>query len=296
MVVLVRIDVLYNLYTHIATDSNRSGSFTVGDSLMTILNCGLKHKYEDLWSHFSYVVYVLEGHKIWYTAHGSYDLREGSCVFVTKGACIVEQFFDAGFCFFLFFVSDEFITEVLKGKSRPVATAGKNYDPVIAIDNNSTVQIYVQSMMAHFEGKREPDRSLLELKFRELILMLADNPVNASLLSYFNSLLQTPRAVSMQKIMENNFSFNLGLKEFAKLSARSLSAFKRDFQKYFDTTPGKWLTEKRLNYAMYLLSNAGKTVSEAAFESGFENPSHFSRSFRLYFGVPPTSVKHRMIA
>ena len=79
--------------------------------------------------------------------------------------------------------------------------------------------------------------------------------------------------------MNDNYCFNLKLEEYAQLSNRSLSAFKRDFQKHFDTTPGKWLLEKRLNHAMNLLSNSNKTVSEAAFESGFENPSHFSRAF-----------------
>jgi AraC family transcriptional regulator, exoenzyme S synthesis regulatory protein ExsA len=75
------------------------------------------------------------------------------------------------------------------------------------------------------------------------------------------------------------------------LSNRSLSAFKREFQKQFNTTPGKWLLEKRLNHAMNLLSNMAKTVGEAAFESGFENSSHFSRSFKERFGISSTAVK-----
>jgi AraC-like DNA-binding protein len=82
--------------------------------------------------------------------------------------------------------------------------------------------------------------------------------------------------------------------EFAKITSRSLSAFKRDFERVYKTTPGKWLMEKRLNHAMHLLTNIGKTVSEAAFESGFESPSHFSRSFRQRFGYSPVSVRLRM--
>jgi AraC-like DNA-binding protein len=52
----------------------------------------------------------------------------------------------------------------------------------------------------------------------------------------------------------------------------------------------------RLQYAMQLLTKYGKTVSEVAFESGFEDASHFSRCFRKQFGVSPTSVKNQMIA
>ena len=81
---------------------------------------------------------------------------------------------------------------------------------------------------------------------------------------------------------------------FAKLSVRSLSAFKRDFIRLYNTSPGKWLTEKRLIYARHLLSHMGKTVTETAFECGFESASHFSRAFRLRFGVSPVSIKQQM--
>jgi AraC-like DNA-binding protein len=238
----------------------------------------------------------VEGRKIWHTAHGSYDLHEGSCVLVRKGACIVEQFFDTEFCFFLFFVPDEFICEVLRSKSTPIQKSGKKYDPVIPINNSAAVHSFFQSMMPHFDASYEPDQSLLELKFKELILTIADNPENSEVLAYFRSLLQEPRSVSLQRIMEDNYCFNLKLEEFARLSSRSLSAFKRDFLRLFNTSPGKWLMEKRLNHALHLLTNIGKTVSEAAFESGFESPSHFSRSFRLRFGSTPQSLKQPVMA
>jgi len=236
----------------------------------------------------------MEGRKIWHTAHGSYDLTKGSCMFVRKGASIVEQFFDTSFCMILFFLPDEFIADVLKSKSTAIYKPGKKYESIIPIDNNLPVQAFFQSMTFYFNSNRDPDQSLLELKFRELILTIADNPANSELLSYFASLLQEPQAVSLRNIMEDNFRFNLKLEEFAQLSNRSLSAFKRDFQKLYNTTPGKWLLEKRLNHAMNLLSNLGKTVSEASYESGFENQFHFSRAFRQHFGVTPTSVKQKI--
>jgi AraC-like DNA-binding protein len=239
---------------------------------------------------------VLEGRKIWHTSHGPYDLNAGSCVFIRKGACVVEQFFDTEFCFFLFFIPDEFICDVLKSKSTPLQKSGKTHDPVINIENNAAIQAFYQSMMTYFNASGEPDQSLLELKFKELILTIADNPVNKEMSSYFCSLLQEPQSISLQRVMDDNFCFNLKLDEFAKLSSRSLSAFKRDFQRLYNTPPGKWLMEKRLNYAMHLLSNLGKTVAETAFESGFENASHFSRAFRQKFGTSPASLKQQATA
>jgi AraC-like DNA-binding protein len=227
-------------------------------------------------------------------AHGSYDLQKDSCVLIRKGASIVEQFFDTRFCLILFFLPDEFICDVLKSKKSPIYKTGKKFEPIISIDNDNAVHSFFHSMMPYFGANREPDQSLLELKFRELILTIADNHKNAELLSYFCSLLHEPQTITLQRVMEDNYCFNLKLEEFAKLSNRSLSAFKRDFQKQYNTTPGKWLLEKRLNYSMHLLTKLKKTVTEASFESGFENPAHFSRSFRQYFGVAPASIKQQI--
>lgn len=235
----------------------------------------------------------MEGRKIWHTAHGSYDLRKGRCVFVRSGACIVEQFFETVSCFIFFFMPDDFICEVLQSKVTPVANTGKRFDPIIAIDDNALVQAFFLSMLPYFGSNREPDSALLELKFKELVLTLADDVANGNLRSYFCSLLQQPQSVTLQQVMDDNFCFNLKLEEFARLSMRSLSAFKRDFQQVYQTSPGKWLLEKRLNHALHLLTNMGKTVSEAAFESGFESASHFSRAFRERFGAAPLALKQQ---
>lgn len=285
---------MFNFYQTILSDPQHYRQLNCGDTLITLFNCPLETKFEDAWSQHNYIIYVMEGRKIWHTSHGSYDLRQGSCVLVRKGACIVEQFFESAFCLVMFFIPDTFIAEVLKSKTSPINTSGHHYQPVIPIENTETVRAFFHSMMPHFETNRAPDRSLLELKFKELILTIADHSGNSELLSYFSSLLQGPQAISLQRVMDDNFCFNLKLEEFAQLSNRSLSAFKRDFQKQFNTTPGKWLLEKRLLHARYLLSHLGKTVSEASFESGFENPSHFSRSFRQFFGVTPASVKQQI--
>ena len=285
---------MLDLYGKILNNPSFFRQLHCGEALITLYNCPIESKFEDAWSQHNYIIYVVEGRKIWHTSHGSYDLQAGSCVLVRKGACIVEQFFDTPFCLIMFFVPDDFMRHVLISKSSPIHISYERYQPVIPIATTETVRAFLLSMMPHFETNRAPDKSLLELKFRELILTIADDPANGELLSYFTSLLQDPPSVTLQRIMDDNFCFNLKLEQFAQLSNRSLSAFKRDFQKQYNTTPGKWLMEKRLHHANYLLTHLGKTVSEASFESGFENPSHFSRSFRQFFGVTPASVKQQI--
>lgn len=285
-----------NFYEKVLQHPAYYRQFTCGNSLITCFNCPMearlmKTRFADLWTQYNYLFYVVDGRKIWHTAQGSYDIGKNSCVFVRKGGFILEQIVDEGFCVVLFFIPDEFICETLQTRSKPLPHYGESFEPLILLNTSETLAAFFLSMSSYFAETVEPDPSLLQLKFRELILTIADNPRNAGLLSYFCALLHEPQSKSLQRVMEDNFCFNLQMEQFAKLSRRSLSAFKRDFQKIYHTTPGKWLLDRRLNHAMNLLSNLDKTIGETAFETGFENVSHFSRAFKKKFGNSPSITK-----
>jgi AraC-like DNA-binding protein len=270
--------------------------FNCGKSLITAFNCPIearlmKARLADLWTQHNCLFYVIDGRKIWHTATGSYDIQKDSCVFVRKGGFILEQFMDTGFCVILFFIPDDFICDTLHTRSKPLAKYDQHFEPLMLLESSKTLKAFFLSMSSYFAETRDPDPSLLELKFKELVLNIADNAVNKDLLSYFCSLLHEPQAILLKRVMEDNFCYNLKLEAYAELSNRSLSAFKRDFGKLYHSTPGKWLLEKRLHHALHLMSNQNKSVSEAAFESGFENSSHFSRAFKIRFGKGPAAMK-----
>src|SRR6185503_8849853 len=103
------------------------------------------------------------------------------------------------------------------------------------------------------------------------ILTSGQNPAFAN---YFRSLGDSD-APSVAEIMETNFRFNLSLEEYARLCHRSLSSFKREFQVHFQTSPGKWLLGRRLDFAAALLRSSHRNITEIAFDSGFEDVSHF---------------------
>jgi len=287
---------MVNFYERVLQHPNYYRQFNCSDSLITVFNCPLearlmKTRFADLWSQYNYLFYVIDGRKIWHTAHKSYDIGKETCVFVRKGAWIFENFLDNGFCVVLFFIPDEFICNTLKTRSTPLNSEIGKFEPVMILDKSDALSAFFLSISSYFSDTHEPDRSLLELKFKELILTIADSPHNAELLSYFCSLLHEPQQASLQRVMDENYCFNLKMEQYAELSNRSLSTFKRDFQKVYKTAPGQWLLEQRLNHALRLLRDSHRTISEATFESGFESVSHFSRSFKKRFGVTPSSFR-----
>jgi len=285
-----------NFYEGVLHNPTYYRQFNCNESLITVFSCPLearlmKTRFAGLWSQYNYLFYVVDGRKIWHTANKSYDIGKETCVFVRKGAWIFENFLDQGFCVVLFFIPDDFIRSTLKTKTKPLQVESVPFEPVMIVDKTEPLTNYFLSVGSYFNEENDPDPSLLELKFKELILTVAGNPKNADVISYFWSLLHEPQHITLQRVMDENYCFNLGLEQYAALSNRSLSTFKRDFQKLYKTAPGKWLLDRRLDHAWRLLHEKNKSIGDASFESGFENVSHFSRSFKNKFGVSPSAMK-----
>lgn len=87
-----------------------------------------------------------------------------------------------------------------------------------------------------------------------------------------------------------------------KLSLHQIAAFARTsdyyFCKLFRKTTGSTLTSfighARIDRAKNLLINPNLTVSEIAFESGFQSLTHFNRLFKATQGESPTKYRNRL--
>jgi AraC-like DNA-binding protein len=124
----------------------------------------------------------------------------------------------------------------------------------------------------------------------ELIINILSNNNHLPVKCYFSEICASAKP-SIKEIMEANFFSNLSLEDFARLCARSLSGFKQEFRNIFQTSPGKWLQEKRLEYGRYLLETTTDSIEEICMTSGFENRSHFIRLFKSKYGLTPGKFK-----
>jgi len=266
--------------------------FKVNDLLFIEYKCVADESLLRVWSRHNYIMYVIKGKKLWQTPQAQYYVKAGEAVFVKKGANFVHQFFDEGFCSLIIFIPDEFISNTILENPAPVPVfTNKSTDTVIRLHTDAVLSGYFHSVLAYFAKKEAPAKSLLEIKFKELILDLMSSPGNDALCTYFKSLCNHKSKVSIAEIMEMNFMYNMKIEDFAYLCGRSLTAFKRDFTEEFKMPPGRWLLLKRLEYVKHLMEVTDKNVNELAFESGFENVSHFIRVFRQTYGNTPLQFK-----
>lgn len=88
-------------------------------------------------------------------------------------------------------------------------------------------------------------------------------------------------------LIETNAHEKLSLERIARESAISKYHLCRVFKKATGMTLQAYITDLRLNRAMRLMSEQGKNVTEACFETGFESLSYFIQVFRKAAGVTP---------
>ncbi|MGZ8427182.1 MAG: helix-turn-helix transcriptional regulator [Candidatus Binatia bacterium] len=283
---------MMNMYETIR-DELHFNKFSVGELLFVEYKCPIEQDVAGVWTPMGFFVHVLSGKKTWRTTDRTWTLEKSQTLFFKKGAAVLHQDFKEDFCVLVFFVSDNFVRDVVRevaGQLSGQRDGDTLHQGAIIVNGDVTLAAYFQSMLAYFTGTEKPADSLLTLKLKELIVSILLGRNNPELAGYFQSLLNSA-APPLSQIMEANFCYNLSLEDFAKLSHRSLSTFKRDFQKYYNQSPGKWLMQKRLDYSAVLLKNPALNVSQAALDCGFEDLSHFSRAFKDKFGVSPAHYR-----
>jgi AraC-like DNA-binding protein len=249
------------------------------------------------WWHRNFLSFVLSGEITMKTPQGEYALKSGDCFFAKKGSALISQMAAEKFCELVVLVPDTFIRSVIKKYNLPRVPQHEQVDAdtIIPLVADQALTGFSNALTAYFRQPSPPPVSLLSLKLEELIVNILSQPHHRALKTYFSSLPSNAKP-SIREIMESNFFSNLPLEAFAKLCARSLSAFKQDFKRVYQTTPGRWLQEKRLDYARHLLATRDITVEEICMEAGFENRSHFIRVFKNKYGLPPGRMKSQMRA
>ena len=104
--------------------------------------------------------------------------------------------------------------------------------------------------------------------------------------------LQSDDEIFLKKVFQiineniNNEQFSLSL--LSDSIGISITHFNRKLKKLTGISGGKLIRAIRLNHAANLLSSHSMNIAEVAYEVGFKEPTHFTRSFKRHFGVSPS--------
>lgn len=153
------------------------------------------------------------------------------------------------------------------------------------------LQTFLESLKPYFDDTEKIKTGLYKLKILELLYDLSEeNPIFLQQLISLNR----NETRDLMNVVETNYLRPYTLKELAYISGRSLSSFRREFEALFQTTPAKWIQEKRLQKAKELISSTKLTIADVCYEVGYENVSHFSRLYKSHFGFNPSLTKSQL--
>lgn len=142
-----------------------------------------------------------------------------------------------------------------------------------------------ESVIPYFDAEVKPSEEILKLKMIEGVyaILNTDESLYASLFDFVE-----PWKIDIVEFLEQNYMNDLSMEDIAYYTGRSLATFKRDFKKVSELSPQKWLIRRRLEAAHRMISSGTKRVTEACFDVGFKNLSHFSKVYKDFYGVAPT--------
>ena len=142
------------------------------------------------------------------------------------------------------------------------------------------------SFLPYTDSTETPSDEWLRLKVHEAVMSLLAIDTR-----FYPTLFDFSEAwkIDLMDFMEQNYTEDLTLEEFASYTGRSLATFKRDFAKVSPLPPQRWIMERRLEKAKTLLLENTATAQDVGYLVGFKNRSHFSQAFKKKFGYSPSN-------
>lgn len=149
---------------------------------------------------------------------------------------------------------------------------------------------FVESIDYLLDNPSLADENLIATKLKELLLLLSKSE-QANSINEFVASLFAPNEYSFKEIIKQNQYSNLSLAEMAYLCNMSVATFKRKFTRMYNESPAKYFLIQKLERSAKLLQINSKTVSDIAYECGFDTVSNFDRSFKKHFNVSPSQYR-----
>lgn len=98
---------------------------------------------------------------------------------------------------------------------------------------------------------------------------------------------RNPKLLMAMQVMENNIEDPLTPDEIADVVGLSTRQLERLFAKYLTISPKRHYLRIRLEKGRNLLRQTDLSVTDVCVACGFKSLSHFSKSYRANYGIPP---------
>jgi transcriptional regulator GlxA family with amidase domain len=101
------------------------------------------------------------------------------------------------------------------------------------------------------------------------------------------------RISMIHEFLMNNYREDVDLEKLANVVNMAKGSLCRFFKINMGMTVIDYLNQIKVDFACKLLMDADLSIMEVAFDSGFNNISHFNKQFRKIMGLSPSEYRKR---
>lgn len=293
---------MVNIYDFITANASyfRQAQFDGQKGIFIDYLCPITEMRSRVWTHKNCLMYIMEGVKGYASLKQYHESQKGQVLFIRKGGYILFQKFDEPYRALIFMFGDDAVKSLLAQypelltKQAHTEQAFMEQPELLLLKSSRQVRSIFATSLNYLDKASVRNAVSLDLKFRELMVNLLDEKQPGGFHLYMSWVCNDERAAFIKLMIENShLNFTVG--DLARTAGTSISTFKRMFLRYIGIPPGTWLRQKRIERALALLENSGKTISDIAFELGYSDAAAFSRAFRQATGLSPTNDRFRRI-
>ncbi|MFI3315957.1 MAG: AraC family transcriptional regulator [Rikenellaceae bacterium] len=248
--------------------------------------------------------YIVRGEKYIYDGDTSLHAQRGDIFFMGKGLHHVENVAEKHSHFeqLVFYFTSEELKQI-------ITTFSITYNLNITNDhccnkcrNSNSLALKASTLLKNFFNSTADylydenfthDQAAESIKMTELIYHIVSQE-DCCLKNKIIGCIDLDKSSFEQVIYANTFN-DIPIERLAVLCNRSLTSFKKEFRRIFDTSPHQWFLHQRLSHARLLLISTRKSIAEIGQECSFPNTSHFIKLFkRSYLYTPATYRQHHI--
>lgn len=232
--------------------------------------------------HPHYEIYFLkEGTCRYFIDDRSYDMEAGDIVFIPNGAIHRANYPEGVHSRLLINCTEEYIPEVVK----------KHLENTHFVYRSREIAKHAEALFNQIEYEyTHPDEFTIEaLKCHtaELLFLMVRHPGDPEEATTGNTLID-----SIVKYIGENYTSDIKLSTVAKLKSVSPEHLSRTFKACIGNGFNEYVTLLRLRRAEEMIkSEPNKTISEIAYECGFNDGNYFSYKFKKMYGISPIKAR-----
>ncbi|MDI2588342.1 AraC family transcriptional regulator [Psychrobacillus sp. NEAU-3TGS] len=243
-------------------------------------------------------VLVVKGEAIFQVNEDWLEVREGDGLFINSGSLHMAQDKEHSGCIYIclnlspnFVLSQELYTTYVK----PYIQATNL--PYLYIEANelwgknildAILEIY-QCMQQKFQYYEIDITIQLALIWKKLIN-------NGCKLEYIQTeILKNQRVKQMLSWIHEHYAEKMMLEDIARAGQLSRSECCRYFKRFLKSTPLNYVIDYRIQKSLYLLQQGDATITEVAYQVGFNSTSYFINKFKASINMTPLEYKNTKI-